>query len=746
MADAGTLQPDDTVSYWLEQIEDAQRYRENWYTRGKKVIKRYADIEDDGKLRSRQMNVLWSNVETIKPALYSKTPSPKVSRRYRDKDPVGRWGAIVMERGIEYQFDAYDVDYNIQNAIKDYLLPGMGQIWVSYEPTIAPGAGAQGGEVLEWERVNNRYIHWRDYLTNPARTEEEIWWKAKREWMTESEVTKRFGKAIARKLVFSEHKESDRGDTDKGARVKKAPVWEIWCKPRKLVYFISKNCEMPLEAPAAPFLKFDEFFPCPRPLVTTTVTDSILPIPDYCQYQDQAAEIDDLTRRIGLMTQALRVVGLYDASQGSLGNLLGSGSGTDNQMVPCDNWAVMASQGGIKGSVDFFPLDEIIKTLQQCYVSREQAKQAMYEITGISDIVRGASDPNETLGAQQIKTQWGGLRIRDRQREVQRFVRDIMRLNAEVIAENFQPETLRTMSNAPLFSRQEKAQLQQRMALAQQQQQFQQAAQSDPAAAQQTAMQNPALLQPVPPPSLDDKQKLQEPAWEDVFQLLKDERLRCYRIEVETDSTINVDDQAEKTQRTEFLTAMATYITTLGPVVMQQPKFAPLFGEMMKFGARAFRTADILESSIEETVDALEQQALQPPPPPPPDPKIDLERQKMQSEDAFRRYQIQSDAQYKLQSEQQKHQADIVKAKPVISDAAALQPILEPILRSMFAVQQEQMAAMQQTMTQAVTQIASQQTAALTAIASMAATPKQLTVVRDKTGKIAGGMSAPIMQ
>jgi hypothetical protein len=153
------------------------------------------------------------------------------------------------------------------------------------------------------------------------------------------------------------------------------------------------------------------------------------------QYQNQAIEIDRLSQKINLLTKALRVAGVYDASQEALGQPAGRHR-QQRQLIPCETYAVLAAQGGRRGLISFFPLKDIIAALKQCYESREQAKAAMYEITGISDIVRGATDPNETATAQQIKSQWGGLRIRDRQKEVQRFIRDVMRLKAEVHAGN----------------------------------------------------------------------------------------------------------------------------------------------------------------------------------------------------------------------------------------------------------------------------------------------------------------------
>ncbi len=82
----------------------------------------------------------------------------------------------------------------------------------------------------------------------------------------------------------------------------------------------------------------------------------------------------------------------------------------------------------------WYPIDVISAALEKLYLARDQIKNVIYETTGISDILRGLTDPNETLGAQQIKTQWGSLRVQRKQAEVARFARDLFRLKAEIFA------------------------------------------------------------------------------------------------------------------------------------------------------------------------------------------------------------------------------------------------------------------------------------------------------------------------
>ena len=116
----------------------------------------------------------------------------------------------------------------------------------------------------------------------------------------------------------------------------------------------------------------------------------------------------------------------------------------------------------------------------------QQLIDDVYQIAGISDIMRGDGDAHETATAQNIKAQFGSTRLRPRQQELARFCRDICRLTAEIICNHFQPDTIMAMANMPLPSEAEVLQQQQLAALEQQRQMALQA--------QQAQMQQPQSM------------------------------------------------------------------------------------------------------------------------------------------------------------------------------------------------------------------------------------------------------------
>jgi hypothetical protein len=198
-----------------------------------------------------------------------------------------------------------------------------------------------------------------------------------------------------------------------------------------------------------------DFFPCPRPIYSSMDTTSLIPLPDYDMWKDQAQEVDELTGRINRLIKACQVRGAYDARFTEIARLFEDGLETD--MVPVDNWAEFAQTGGLKGSMDFAPLSDIIEAIGQLYNAREQSKRDAAEISGVSDILRGQNvGPEKSATEARISGQYGTLRLQDRQGEIQRFCRDIVRMMGELIAQSFTPETLMAMTGYKLPTAAEK--------------------------------------------------------------------------------------------------------------------------------------------------------------------------------------------------------------------------------------------------------------------------------------------------
>lgn len=576
---------------YMLDIELYERTFKPWENRATKVVDRYRDERNamqEASGNDARYNILWSNVQTILPAVFARLPKPEVSRRYKDKDPVGRVASLMLERCLQYEIEQYtDYPSAVANCVEDRVLPGRGIAWVRYEPVMKTAEmpyqegedQEQDGdgqitddvenngpmrqvEVIDYECSPVDYVHWKDFGHNVARTWEEVSIVWRKVPLDRAELIKRFGKKVGNEVNLDmkpQDMQDDSLSTPEGDSLKKACIYEIWDKKKGCVVWLSKSYEEALDYQSDP-LGLENFFPCPKPLFATTTTSTLIPIPDYCQYQDQAQELDVICQRIDGLVKALKVVGVYDSTQEGIKRLMLEG--VNNTLIPVDTWAAFAEKGGIKGVVDFLPLDQVAGALTSLYVAREQTKQAIYDITGMADIVRGSSNPNETLGAQQLKGQYASMRLKRMQDKVAAFATELLRIKAQIICEHYQPETIVAMSGVNQMSEQD--------------QQYVGAA----------------------------------------LQLLKVDPMREFRIEISSDSLLEVDEQQEKQDRMEFVTTLGGFVNQ---AMSAPPELAPLLGEVILFAARGFKAGRTLEGAIEEAIEAMKQKAANPEPQPNPE-------------------------------------------------------------------------------------------------------------------------------
>lgn len=671
--------PAEVAQRWISEIDIAEKDSSSWFKRGRLIIKRYKDertIQGAGVVQDqRRFSVLWSNVQTLSPAVYGKTPDAVVSRRFKDEDPLARTVSEVLERAINYSVEEYDFDGTMKNDVLDYLLVGRGQAWVRYVPhmrtvpaEVTDNAQQEPYEELAYEEVCEDHVAWDNFLTNPCREWKEVRWCGRMAYLDRDALIERFGDEIGKQIPLDwVPKDSRRkGDT----QFHKAVIYEIWDKSSKTVYWISKGFSAkPLDRREDP-LGLKDFFPCPRPAYATLGPDSLIPIPDYVLYQDQAEELDELTARIGKLTDALRMVGFY-AGEAKTEVQRVFAPGNENKLIPIESWAQFAGNGGVKGLVEWVPVDMVAQTLKSCFETRAQILDDIYHITGISDILRGDTDPDETLGAQKIKSSWGALRIRDRQKEIARFARDIMRIKGEIIANKFSVDTLKAMTGVKLMTNAEKQQVQQQIALQQQAYQMQmaqfQATQQQQPPVQQgmppAAPMTPPPQPPKPPQAVQDM--LGRPSWEDVDGVLKDTPMRQFRIEIETDSTVEPDEAEQKQAATEFIAAVGQYLANSLPVVQAAPQMVPVVMEGLKWLVRRYRVGREMEEVIDRAADQV-MQAAQNPTPQPTDPTAAAKAQNDKQANQLKAAQLQLDAkgqqvdaaerQAALQTEQQRTQ------------------------------------------------------------------------------------------
>lgn len=590
MPEVNEQTPDTEAQLYEKLIGAYDAEFKKWEARVRKILQRFRDdrVTTGSGAGGSKFNILWSNVTTLVPACFSRVPQPDVSRRYKDNDPIGRVAALLLERALEFEVQHYpDYREGLKQVVQDRFLGGRGTAWVRYEPHIEPmdsvatddgpqitedaeneGAEEQTGpaEYIDHECTPVDYVSWDDFGHEVARTWEEVNVIWRRCYMGRDALVERFpdvGEKIPLDTRPPEYKRTDTKETHQ------AVIYEIWNKAKNVAVWYSKGLGKIIDRriPGQEGLpKLEQFWPCPKPLYATLTNETLIPVPDYSLYQDQAKTLDVLATRIQELINALKIRGVHDAAVPELTRLFTEGA--NNNLIPVKNWAAFAEKSGLKGTIDLVDITPFAMALKECYAAMDQQKQQVYEITHIADIIRGVTDPNETLGAQQMKGQYASLPLRDMQKEVEQFATSLLQIKAQIMCASYQDDTLMRYASAEQLSP-------------------------------------------------EDQQIIPQ-----ALQLLRDKPMRNFRIEIAADSMIQMDEQRERAERTEFLTAIANFLKEALPLATSAPEIVPLLMELLKFVVSAYKVGKTMQGIIDQTADQLKQAAMQPKQPPP-DPAIE---------------------------------------------------------------------------------------------------------------------------
>lgn len=579
---------------WIERVNAAGKLEKDWLDDAQIATKAYTNEEkaetSEKTLGKRyDFNILFSNVETIVPAVINSSPVPDIRRRFNDPDPAARVVSDILERAISVQIDDSRLQVELEAAAQDAFLAGRGIVRIKFhgdvvggeptkeeledalegddEGTLRPeyvdvdergllddaaagridNAGILPGEAnperLENERISFEAVSWKDYRHGPSKRWQDRPWDAFRFVISKDDEHDSFDSS----LIRSQFDESEtKAWTESGEDI---CGWEIWCKKTRKVYFVSDNGVM-LKVVDDP-LGLSNFFPVPTPMQPIEVTGRLKPVNPFSIYRKLADQLDTISKRIDVLTKAMKVKGWYSGTEDTLKSVIDL---EDDEFAPIPNGELWSqSAGGIAAAIAFWPIEKFIVALQQLYAARDQTKQAIYEITGISDIVRGASAASETATAQQIKSQWGSLRIQKMQRMMERYARDLFVMMTEIIATRFTFQTLQEMTSIPIL----------------------------------------------PTPN-DTAEQMQQKA--SVIGLLRGKLAMYYRIDVESDSTIRADLTRQKAEVSQFLQGASAYFAAVAPLVQQGALPADAAVEIFAATSRMFNLGKSVEDTLEKMV------------------------------------------------------------------------------------------------------------------------------------------------
>lgn len=569
--------PSGWAKHWQTQMTACEKRTRRFTRQGNRVSTRYlggaygesgsdSSLDDQGlsPVKLMKMNFFHTNIQTLQAQLYGSVPKVDVKREFNDpNDDVARVAALLYKRILQAEIECSDEAFPtaVRSALHDRLVPGLGICRVRYEMetnkeiVLNPSTGEEEEiETLGYEKAPIDYVHWQDFRWGWCRTWTELPWCAFRSYLDKEAAIERFGEEIANELVYQDQSPSGMDskdeftDRDQANNIQTAQIWEIWNKKDRKVYWWSEGYEKTLDIKEDP-LQLENFWPMPRPLMANLTTSLMTPKADYTFAQDLYNEIDIIGTRIANITAACKVVGIYDSSTGdSVGRMLQEG--TENTLIPVENWAVLGEKGGLKGVIDMFPVEDIASVLQLLNNQLRATIDALYEVTGMSDLVSGGkTDEYTSDGTNRLKAKFGSIKIQSFQDEFARFCSDLEAIKAEVISKHFDPMSIIQQSSAQYLS-------------------------------------------PVDLP-------LVHPA----IQLMQSPEVK-WRVSIKPES-ISLMDYAElQSERVGYMNAVATFLQSAAPIIEQAPDSKPLILEILKFGLSAFKGSDYMEGLFDKMIEA----------------------------------------------------------------------------------------------------------------------------------------------
>lgn len=618
---------------WLDMLNDAAMDR--WNRVCESIERLYADLETHAETAGDpEFKIFWANLEVLRPSVYSRAPVPVVSERFNDRKPIVRKVAEIIERALVTVTHDSDMHDTLKLVRDDLALYARGVPWVRLVD----------GEV-EIEHLDRE-----DFRHDQARKWREVGWVAKRAHLTEEQIKDLadLNEDDLSKLGFRKHP----GVTEIKAETK-AEVWEIWHRAENKIVHVADGFPDVLKEGKPP-VDLAGFFPCPRPAYGTLTPRKLTPVPDMVYYRDQLDEINKITARIAALTEMVKLKGFYDSSAGDMRQAIEAAffNTADNAMIQGVPGMGKLLQGSGGQLIEWFPAEKAAQVIATLVEIRRQLIDDVYQITGLSDIMRGATVASETATAQQLKAQYGGVRVRERQDEMVRIARDLYRIAAEMLAEKVNPEKLLEMGQVTDLPKKSDIAKQVKDLKAQAQAMAEQAMQStdpnDPQAQQALQQQIEQGAQAVAQQIAQLEGQITR---EDVTAFLRDEKLRPYALAVETDSTIQPNEDAEKQRRTEFLGAITQAMGPLMQLVQAQPEAGDFAAAILRFTANGFRAGRELQQPIDDFAEKISEQARQPRGPSPEQQAAEAAAQAKQAEMALK--------QQEAQREDAKAQADI---------------------------------------------------------------------------------------
>ena len=544
---------------WLKRLESEKKAHEVYRRQAKEAERSYYDrsrLANEALTENQQLVPLfWSSTNVLHAALFSRMPRADVRKRNTDvMDGVAKEISLMTERAVTFVQDTTGYDNDAHQAVNDFLVCALGQAKVEMDvetaqvPVINPIDGQPivlNGEPLTQTKVVSRTLRQRYVHWKNYHWEPTTAWDQVT-WMAYDHWMGREELERQFNIKLPEKANGTGGGNSPLKADKYEPqfcVHEIWDKTRREVVLICDAYDDVIETREDP-LGLKDFFPSPRPMLANVEGEEVIPKPDFTFIRDMLKLVNLYAKRIRALTDQVKDWGYYDSSFPELAKV---NQAIDGTYFPLTGLSERLSLAGANAGSVVFTQDNSKKVavIMNLIDQFERQKALLWETIGISDITRGQTNPNETASAQRIKDQWANVRLAPKLNTISQFFRDCFRIMAEIISEKFEPEQIFQMTG----------------------------------------------VQVTP----------------EMQQVMQDDFLRTYAIDVETDSTIAQDDNLEREQRNETSEVIGNMLTQMVPAINAGQLPADIAKALMLFTVRTTKFGSEFEDAINQLPDTMQQ-------------------------------------------------------------------------------------------------------------------------------------------
>jgi hypothetical protein len=665
------------VDIWRREIDNAKVYHEKSKETAKEFQQIYEKQESEKNYSSSAYPIFWSNTQVLKPLLFSKLPKINIAQANYNNDEIARIASELIERLLNYLLKESDAENQFEKTRDGYLVEGIGIpriVFIPPEPIetkikkkkekpeieddynesedMAEGENSDMEEESIYDVDESKksfkieFVDYQDFLKSTEKEWSKVRWIAFRKYYSRRELIEYFGNKG--KKVPLNNKKYEYLDEEETDLYKLCEVWEIWDRENRMCYFMTFAGDGYLLDKEKDGYNLKNFFPIPMPM---GLNDSkrLLPQPLYKQYKTHAENLSEIDERIASLIKQVKFTGVYN-SLAEQSDVEGIMNGEDGEFKPLKT---TSNIDDARKLIVFKPIAEIVNAITTLRQEKISLKADIQEITGLSDIVRGYSVASETATAQQLKGNFAISRIQPLQKEVEFTIRDTIRLLAELAVEKMSMLELMEITGLKIHDVEAIAEATQKNLQITVEEAKAQLKPEDPQY-QEKLMMLSQQAQAGYKKTMDKiKEDLKGFAIEyknlnKLDKMLKSDKLRCVNIDIETDSTIKIDQNQEKQDRIAYITTISNMVQAMAPVVQSGVVSKDALNEFIIFASKPFKVGRNLENFLrtdEESQPTAGEMVAQ------------MEMQLKQQEFQLKQQEIMG----KLQIDQQK--VDIEKAK-----------------------------------------------------------------------------------